>query len=1538
MNYGVPLYTIEKNGFSFPISLAYVGGGGIKVEEVASSAGLGWSLNSTGVISRSIRGLADDIHGVGSTYIGYIHLPDIPLPVDSVYDLYYDYAHNKLDAQPDLYNVSVPGISAQFYIDKNKKVMFLEKTDIRLDPIFSGYELIAFKMKDLNGRTYYFETKEQSKSLVHESAPAEYDDYTTSSWYLTRVESEYGKQLLSFEYSTASTEQQLRSPAQYKGLFDAPFAENSTTWSTVYTYKRTLSKIVFDLGEVDFIMSDSTRYDLKNDRYIKRIVVKNSNADTIKHFQFYHSYFSSNGTIQQGSGIAGGNYRLKLDSLKEFSLKGGQPLSYRFIYDTSNYLPDRMTSFAMDHWGYYNGQSTNTTWEAKHRVKYYSQETPGYYGGAMVTRFEDFGSANRAPSLAHTQAGVLTAVSTPTGGKIKFNYELHTSSDSLLPNYMDGTNFFATLDFQPNYFKIELINEPFGYVKVQSAIQYNTYSYYYDIYDSLTGGYPIFSDTLKYGASSKMHKLAKGTYYIKVNRQGTHPDDPSYNHFVRVYVDKETPLANKLVGGLRIRSMEIIDSAFGTNLVRNYYYNEAGDAGSSATTGTISNPPSYGMQIVTFWSSVYAPSLSDFFTNTYRVLPNGYYRTLTSAYPIGVTSGSHVGYGKVTTVDSNALKTESYFTTFKTFSEYSEGIYYTGATYSDETTINGVTYETHPYAPFDERDFLRGRLIRQIIYEKKDTSFRKLTDTENTYGFNVGFKTKNKNGITVYHLPDSLQFVYGMVFQLAPVMGEGATPAMTFKKYFLYTTSYALKKTITKNYAYQPSADSLLTETNYYYEDSPWFRDTALHYLPTKIVTTTSKGKETIKNYYPYHWRYTVPEATSPDLTTYKALDTLNRIGVPVVQVKEDSASATHLITVKNNYSALAGSKLALNKIGRKDGPGSLRDLVSFNQYDTLGNILEQQKTNDVKESYIWDYKNSYPIAQVTNASFSSIAFTSFESDGKGNWSYTGTPALDVTSPTGKKAFTIVNGSNNITKSGLSTSSTYVVSYWKKSGTIAVNGATPVTGRSINGWTYYEHTIVNPSGGLITVSGTNGVIDELRLYPASAQMTTYTFSPLIGMTSQCDANNRISYYEYDNFNRLSLVRDGDRNILKKICYNYAGQPEDCGLIVYSNVAKSGNFTRNNCGTNGTGGTVTYTVAAGIYTSTISQADADQKAVDAVNAGGQAYANANGGCTWVNQAQSGNFTRNNCGTNGTGSTVTYNVAAGLYNSTISLADANQKAVNAVNAGGQAYANTNGSCTWTNQAQSGNFTRNNCGTNGTGSTVTYNVAAGLYNSTISLADANQKAVDAVNAGGQAYANTNGSCTWTNQAQSGNFTRNNCGTNGTGSTVTYNVAAGLYNSTISLADANQKAVDAVNAGGQAYANTNGSCTWTNQAQSGNFTRNNCPANYSGSSVTYNVAANTYNSTISLADANQKAIDDVNANGQAYANTNGTCISNCNAGNCTGESKKCINGVCETGIRVNTDTYYNGTQWVCTYHYEWSDGSWSINYTSYGTKQCPL
>lgn len=69
-------------------------------------------------------------------------------------------------------------------------------------------------------------------------------------------------------------------------------------------------------------------------------------------------------------------------------------------------------------------------------------------------------------------------------------------------------------------------------------------------------------------------------------------------------------------------------------------------------------------------------------------------------------------------------------------------------------------------------------------------------------------------------------------------------------------------------------------------------------------------------------------------------------------------------------------------------------------------------------------------------------------------------------------------------------------------------------------------------------------LHNLRSIPG-ALVNTYTYKPLVGITSEVDANNRVTFYSYDDFNRLSLVKDDEGNILKRVCYNYAGQVDAC---------------------------------------------------------------------------------------------------------------------------------------------------------------------------------------------------------------------------------------------------------------------------------------------------------------------------------------------------------------------------------------------------------
>jgi hypothetical protein len=204
---------------------------------------------------------------------------------------------------------------------------------------------------------------------------------------------------------------------------------------------------------------------------------------------------------------------------------------------------------------------------------------------------------------------------------------------------------------------------------------------------------------------------------------------------------------------------------------------------------------------------------------------------------------------------------------------------------------------------------------------------------------------------------------------------------------------------------------------------------------------------------------------------------------------------------------------------------------------DNTGAVYESSAKGDIVSATIYDQYKIRPLAVVGNASFNQVAFAGFEDNSQGNWSWSDGVVTTGSSKTGTRYISL--GNLGITKSGLTATQNYTVSFWAKSvsGSVIIDGVGTVLINAPSTWTYFEYTVTGLTSFNLKKSGTIEVqIDELRLHPARALMKTFTYHPLYGVASETNSNNETSYTEYDEWGRVKNILDENRNIIKTNTY------------------------------------------------------------------------------------------------------------------------------------------------------------------------------------------------------------------------------------------------------------------------------------------------------------------------------------------------------------------------------------------------------------------
>ena len=433
----IPLYEIKLGDYTLPISISYHASG-IKVDDVASTVGLGWVLNAGGAVSRTICG-APDLREKTSFqnyyYRDYSHVQALynqaknGQNVDVLESLINHSLTYDSDTQSDRYSYSFGQKSGVFrYSHENGEFYPLNYQPLLIE-VHAGIDSY-FMITDTDGIEYYFTEQELSGVADDENMT------DIGAWYLTEIKTPWGS--INFTYMTATQDIIKYSYSQttkigrfiYNNESSSPysFATNKEEVgyrhlksNTKYLYRqKLLTQITWQGNKIEFSY-DNNRNDIASER-LTSILVKNQDQETLKTITLGNS---------RSYGYSTYNYRMMLDSIS-LSDEG----TYTFQYNESGYLPDyntdgnRYENCVSDFWGYYNGR--NTTYHIPADVLQQAYNNLGEYftPGISVGKMTQY-SANRGVNFSYMSRGILTDVGLPTGGRTHYDYAANGSGTSI---------------------------------------------------------------------------------------------------------------------------------------------------------------------------------------------------------------------------------------------------------------------------------------------------------------------------------------------------------------------------------------------------------------------------------------------------------------------------------------------------------------------------------------------------------------------------------------------------------------------------------------------------------------------------------------------------------------------------------------------------------------------------------------------------------------------------------------------------------------------------------------------------------------------------------------------------------------------------------------------------------------------------------------------------------------------------------------------------------------------------------------------------
>ncbi len=1102
MTYSIPMYNIPFGKYSIPISIDY-SGTGIKVNEIASTAGLGWVLNTGNInLSKKIVGYDDDRYSKISLQWHNFH-PEIVMSPDYAaacfmvgYDAGIGQSNPALvmfERRPDYYNYSLLNNHGKFIIDIEDNYQTIPKDNVKI--------INLNHFIDNDGIHYYFSQSVENENYVASiggdwelKRPISYRIDSISDHMGHKVKFFYGSRLMRY-VSDIYENRKLQIDCNGHGTeVNHGFSDIRYSSNIINAREKVIDRIEFEGGLIEFNYNEDELLEgSRNLLALREIKIYSFldynhgnplNSSPLRSYSLYHTEKDANMNTQpplldnEIFQNALTTSRLVLDSLIENNTNS----QFTFFYFNNNELPHRLSN-AVDYWGFYNGHDDNEI-----RVPRTLYQSPWYFEYPDSQRI--LAGALREPSLDFTKTLTLEKVKLPTGGFQEFDYELNDYKFDNIENqyflnsaniesnngvtninvkypiryeYMEVSNNPVNgelLNFKDGFdYRLEFYYEGNPLESCDNCLPEENQEYYYGILyrgeeNPLTGNISWSEVQRLYdNGESILEELDPGKEYcFEIKSSSTNMTNPSFCKLsLKWYQNNEVYVDNKEVGGLRIKSIKLKDENGNLEYFRKYNYKEA--IGSPFSSGKF-----YGRDLDFNF-------LSKEIGSPVVVGPSGncQYRVFSSHPSLGLEDI----YGQSSVYDNVQ---ESYLDKTDSLLSFSKEYHF----FINENHVD--VYGNINHFPIiqtiPDNSYNSGILLEEKIY---DSDGNLKTDIVNTYDFNNYFNNMSPERLQT--VGENNKIATGYEIQLVDRIGRklinneyytGFLDAAIFEWNYYYVMNTWIKKIKTETTEYFNSGN-IINTTDYYYDSEPSEFNSQI--LPIETQTTTSSTGEMLeqKFYYPQDL------LSEPFMSS---LVTQNRIATPIktetyrgTMGNMEKLSETHTLYQDfdpTSEKQILPSSVHTGKLSEDNSLDAIESKITYDDYDDKGNILQYTLENGTPVSIIWGYNGQYPLAKIEGATYSQIQSA------------------------------VINLQ-----------------------TLSANDDDSCTGLS----------------GCEEANLRNA-LNQFRVNNPSYLISTYTYDPLIGVTSIMASDGTVQYYQYDGLGRLKQVKDQDGNVLKEMEYHY----------------------------------------------------------------------------------------------------------------------------------------------------------------------------------------------------------------------------------------------------------------------------------------------------------------------------------------------------------------------------------------------------------------